>query len=171
MYKKYKFKEDIQLAVFDYIKEPDSTSVEAGRKEYQILGDVTTKLKDLSGQLNIPFLAAVQVNRAGDVADSDRVARYGDIVAFWGLRDKKRADEEGWDLDEIGHYGLSIRDTRRGGGTSELGIGFKFKKTKLRILEVPKMNQVENFDFLDDDLKVDVGEIEKVGFVDNNELL
>ena len=33
------------------------------------------------------------------------------------------------------------------------------------------MNQVENFDFLDDDLKVDVGEIEKVGFVDNNELL
>lgn len=171
LYKKYKFKEDIQLAVFDYIKEPDSTSVEAGRKEYQILGDVTTKLKDLSGQLNIPFLAAVQVNRAGDVADSDRVARYGDIVAFWGLRDKKRADEEGWDLDEIGHYGLSIRDTRRGGGTSELGIGFKFKKTKLRILEVPKMNQVENFDFLDDDLKVDVGEIEKVGFVDNNELL
>jgi len=171
LYKKYKYKEDIQLAVFDYIKEPESSSVEAGRKEYQILGDVTTKLKDLSGQLNIPFLAAVQVNRAGDVADSDRVARYGDIVAFWGLRDKKRADEEGWDLDTIGHYGLSIRDTRRGGGTSELGIGFKFRKTRLRILEIPKMDQVESFDFLDEDLKIDVGDLDSVGMVESDGLL
>ncbi|MBV5347953.1 AAA family ATPase [bacterium] len=171
LYKKYKFKEDIQLAVFDYVKEPESTSVEAGRKEYQILGDVTTRLKDLSGQLNIPFLAAVQVNRAGDVADSDRVARYADIVAFWGLRDKKIADEEGWDLDTVGHYGLSIRDTRRGGGTSDLGIGFKFRKTRLRILEVPKMDQVENFDFLDEPVKVDVGNVNSNGLVDEDGIL
>lgn len=169
LYKKYKFKEDIQLAIFDYIKEPSGTG--DGRKEYQILGDVTTKLKDLSGQLNIPFLAAVQVNRAGDVADSDRVARYGDIVAFWGLRDKKQADEEGWDLDTIGHYGLSIRDTRRGGGTSDVGIGFKFRKTRLRILEVPKMDQVESFDFMDDDLKVDVGNINSSGIIEENGIL
>lgn len=166
LYKKYKFKEDIQLAIFDYIKEPSSSSVEAGRKEYQILGDVTTRLKDLSGELNIPFLAAVQVNRTGDVADSDRVARYGDIVAFWGLRDKKTADEEGWDLDTIGHYGLSIRDTRRGGGTSELGIGFKFRKTRLRILEVPKMDQVESFDFLDEPVKIDVGNLNTSGIIE-----
>lgn len=156
LYKKYKFKEDIQLAVFDYIKEPESSSVEVGRKEYQILGDVTTRLKDLSGQLNIPFLAAVQVNRSGDVADSDRVARYGDIVAFWGLRDLKKAEEEAIDLDIAGHYGLCIKDTRRGGTTGEWGIGFKFKKTKLRVLEVSQENQVETFDYLND-LKLDLG--------------
>ena len=156
LYKKYKFKEDIQLAVFDYIKEPESSSIEAGRKEYQILGDVTTRLKDLSGQLNIPFLAAVQVNRSGDVADSDRVARYGDIVAFWGLRDLKKAEEEAVDLDIAGHYSLCIKDTRRGGATGEWGIGFKFKKTKLRVLEVSQENQVETFDYLND-LKIDLG--------------
>lgn len=157
LYKKYKYKEDIKLAVFDYIKEPESQSVEAGRKEYQILGDVTTKLKDLSGQLDIPFLAAVQLNRSGDIADSDRVARYGDVVAFWGLRDLKTAEEEAWDLDSIGHYGLSIRDSRRGGGTGEVGIGYHFRKTKLRIEEVDQNFQVENFDYLED-LKIEVGQ-------------
>jgi len=156
LYKKYKFKEDIKLGVFDYIKEPESSSIEAGRKEYQILGDVTTRLKDLSGQLNIPFIAAVQVNRSGDVADSDRVARYGDIVAFWGLRDLKRAEEEAIDLDLAGHYSLCIRDTRRGGTTGEWGIGFKFKKTKLKILEVSQENQIETFDYLSD-MKIDLG--------------
>ncbi len=172
LYKKYKFKEDIKLAVFDYIKEPESSSVEAGRKEYQILGDVTTRLKDLSGQLDIPFLAAVQVNRTGDVADSDRVARYGDIVAFWGLRDLKKAEEEAVDLDIAGHYGLCIRDTRRGGTTGEWGIGFKFKKTKLRIVEVSQENQVETFDYLSD-LKLDLGSNQNGGdsFAEHNTLL
>ncbi len=172
LYKKYKFKEDIQLAIFDYIKEPESTSIVAGRKEYQILGDVTTKLKDLSGQLNIPFLSAVQLNRAGDVADSDRIARYGDIIAFWGMRNLKTADEEGWDLDDIGHYGLSIRDSRRGGGTGEVGIGFKFYKTTLTIKEVEQSSQVEKFDYLED-VKIELGQIDDSisDFTEENGLL
>ncbi len=171
LYKKYKFKEDIKLAVFDYIKEPESSSVEVGRKEYQILGDVTTRLKDLSGQLDIPFLAAVQVNRSGDVADSDRVARYGDIVAFWELRDLKKAEENAVDLDIAGHYSLRIKDSRRGGTTGEWGIGFKFKKTKLRILEVSQENQVETFDYLND-LKIDLGDSDdNKSFIENGDLL
>jgi replicative DNA helicase len=157
LYKKYKFKEDIKLAIFDYIKEPEASSIVEGRKEHQILGDVTTKLKDLSGQLDIPFLTAVQLNRSGDVADSDRIARYGDIVAFWGLRNLKTAEEEGWDLDYNGHYGLSIKDSRRGGGTGEAGIGFKFYKTTLTIKEVEQEAQVEQFDYLED-VKIEVGQ-------------
>lgn len=168
LYKKYKFKEDMKLAIFDYIKEPDSSSTESGRKEHQILGDVTTRLKDLSGQLDVPFLAAVQLNRSGDVADSDRVARYGDVVAFWGLRDIKKAEEEKLDLDIIGHYGLSIKDSRRGGSTGELGIGYKFLKTKLKILEVPQMDQAEQFDYLDDK-KIDLGDaVNAAGLADEN---
>lgn len=143
LYRKYKLKEDISLGIFDYVKEPDLSSVDKGRKEYQILGDVTTKLKDLAGQLDIPFLAAVQLNRAGDVADSDRVARYGDVIAFWGLRDSKQAEENAWDLDEIGHYGLYIKDSRRGGTTGAAGIGYHFFHSKLTIREVPIINQVE----------------------------
>jgi replicative DNA helicase len=147
LYKKYKLKEDIQLGIFDYIKEPDLSSVDKGRKEHQILGDVTTKLKDLSGQLDIPFLAAVQLSRAGDVADSDRIARYADVIAFWGLRDLKEAEENAWDLDEIGHYGLYIKDSRRGGTTGSAGIGYKFIHSKLTIKEVPLEHQVEKYLF------------------------
>ena len=143
LYKKYHIKENITLGVFDYIKAPENTDTTKGKQEHQVLGDVTTKLKDLSGMLNIPFLAAVQLNRSGDVADSDRIARYGDIVAFWGLRDKKQAEDEAWDLDECGYYGLSIKDSRRGGRTGEAGIGYQFFHSKLSIKEVDVMKQIE----------------------------
>jgi len=165
LFKKYHLKENIVLGVFDYIKEPDSASTEKGRKEHQILGDVTTKLKDLAGMLNIPFLAAVQLNRSGDVADSDRIARYGDVIAFWGLRDKKKAEEEAWDLEECGFYGLSIKDSRRGGRTGEAGIGYHFFHSKLIIKEVDVTKQVENS--RDENERIDTGIIEKVGGIDD----
>jgi replicative DNA helicase len=152
LYKKYKIKENIQLAIFDYIKEPDLTG--NNRKEHQLLGDVTTKLKDLSGSLDIPFLAAVQLSRANDVADSDRIARYADVIAFWGIRDAEEAEENGWDLEESGFYGLSIKDSRRGGRTGKQGIGFHFYKTKLRIIEASPDKQIEHFNE-----RVDVGDI------------
>lgn len=138
LYKKYKYKEKIGLIVFDYLKEPDSASVDRQRKEYQLLGDVTTKLKDLSGQLDIPALTAVQLNRDNDVADSDRIARYADIICHWGTRDKDELEEGG---NACGTHKLVIRDTRRGGATSEHGIGYMFFKEQLNIKEVPISQQ------------------------------
>jgi replicative DNA helicase len=133
LYKKYKYKEDIGLIVFDYLKEPDSSSIDRQRKEYQLLGDITTKLKDLAGQLNIPALTAVQLNRDNDVADSDRIARYADVVAHWKHRPKDEIEEGG---NDCGGYKLEIRDTRRGGATNQHGIGYNFFKTCLMIREV-----------------------------------
>lgn len=138
LYRKYKQKENIGLMVFDYLKEPDSTSIERQRKEYQVLGDVTTKLKDLAGQLDIPALTAVQLNRNNDVADSDRIARYADIVCFWGVREAEEVDAGGYDC---GSHKLVIKDTRRGGTTSKEGIGYMFFKEFLRIKEVPADKQ------------------------------
>lgn len=143
LYKKYKIKENIGLIIFDYLKEPDSSSVDRQRKEYQILGDVTSKLKDLAGELNIPALTAVQLNRSGDVADSDRIARYGDIVAFWQTRTDKEL-EDGGDFKNVGTHKLVIKDTRRGGSTNEHGIGFNFWKKHIRISEVPVDRQFFN---------------------------
>lgn len=133
LYKKYKYKEDIGLIVFDYLKEPDSTSVDRQRKEYQLLGDVTTKLKDLAGQLNIPAITAVQLNRDNDVADSDRIARYADVIAHWAERPPDELEEGG---GNCGTHKLEIRDTRRGGATNRHGIGFNFFKSILKISEV-----------------------------------
>jgi replicative DNA helicase len=144
IYKKYRHKEKIGLIVFDYLKEPDSSSVDKQRKEYQILGDVTTKLKDLAGQLNIPALTAVQLNRTNDIADSDRIARYADVICFWGDRDKEEIQEGGL---ECGSHKLVIKDTRRGGATSNYGIGYMFFKEFLKIREVPIDRQYfANFD-------------------------
>ena len=134
LYKKYKHKDKIGLIVFDYLKEPDSSSVDKQRKEYQLLGDVTTKLKDLAGQLNIPALTAVQLNRDEDIADSDRIARYADIIGHWGTRTKEEYEAGG---NACGNHKLVIKNTRRGGATSKEGIGFMFFKEKLQIREVP----------------------------------
>ena len=133
LYKKYKIKHNIGLMVFDYLKEPSSASVDRERKEHQLLGDVTTKLKDLAGELDIPALTAVQLNRSGDVADSDRIARYGDIVAFWQAKSEDDRKAENY---KKGSHKLIIKDTRRGGSTGEDGISYFFFKKQLLIKEV-----------------------------------
>lgn len=144
LYKKYKHKEKIGLIVFDYLKEPDSSSVDRQRKEYQLLGDVTTKLKDLAGRLDIPALTAVQLNRDDDIADSDRIARYADVICIWGGRGKDEMEAGG---SECGSHKLVIKDTRRGGATSLEGIGYNFFKDFLKIREVPIDKQYfTNFD-------------------------
>jgi replicative DNA helicase len=160
LYKKYKMKEDIAVAFFDYIKEPQfSASASAQRKEYQILGDVATRLKDLAGSLDIPFVAAAQVNRQGDIADSDRIARYGDVIAFWMTQDEKLMEEH---QKKIGGYKLVIKDSRRGGGTSDDGIGYYFWKDRLRIREVPPDRQLFNYE---------EGEVTNYGTADDEEEL
>lgn len=149
LFTKYKLKEDIGVAIFDYLKEPDSTSIDRNRKEYQILGDVTTKLKDLGGKLNIPVLSAVQLNRSNEVADSDRVARYGDIVTMWSKIYKDDAEEK--KAIESGTYKkdthkLVVRTTRRGGSTGEEGIHYQFTKRILGIKELEPHMQPKDFD-------------------------
>jgi replicative DNA helicase len=131
LYKKYKYVENIELAVFDYIKAPPGANF-SNKKEHQLLGDVTTALKDLAGELQVPVLCANQINRQDDVADSDRILRYADVLIFF----KKKKKE---DIDKVGlaggTYKLIVTDSRRGGTTTEDGIGFEFRKTNLQMWE------------------------------------
>lgn len=142
LYKKYKLKHNIGLMIFDYIKEPDSSSIERQRKEYQVLGDVTTKLKDLAGSLDIPCLTAVQVNREGAVADSDRIVRYADTIMQWMYKTTEEREAKG---DDGGQYKLVVKETRRGGMTPEEGIGYLFHKTTLNIKEAEPPDQIIDY--------------------------
>jgi replicative DNA helicase len=142
LYKKYKMKHDIGLMIFDYIKEPDSTSIERNRKEYQVLGDVTTALKDLAGTLNIPCLTAVQVNREGAVADSDRIIRYADTIMQWMYKTEDEQTSKGL---AGGQYKLVVRETRRGGMTPDEGIGYIFKKSILSVKEAEAPDQLIDY--------------------------
>ena len=132
IYNKYKHVEDIGLAVFDYIKEPPGGSKDKNRKEHQLLGDVTTALKDMSGELQIPFLCANQLNRQYDIADSDRILRYADVLMFFKHREIEEMDRGG--IRSGGHK-LVITNSRRGGTTPEEGIGYEFLKRTLRLSE------------------------------------
>jgi len=132
IYKKYKHREDIGLAVFDYIKAPPGADFR-NKKEYQILGDVTTALKDLSGQLDIPVLCANQINRQQDIADSDRILRYADVIMIFRPKTFEEVTNEGGLAG--GRFKLMITDSRRGGTTPEEGIGYDFIKSSLQISE------------------------------------
>jgi len=142
LYKKYKIKHDLGLILFDYLKEPDPSSTDGSRKEYQLLGDITTVLKDLAGQLDIPAVTAVQLNRSGQIADSDRIARFGDVIAQWMSKDSKDMEEHGY---KAGTHKLIVRDTRRGGATPEEGIEYRFFKEQLRIKEVDIQDQTIDY--------------------------
>jgi len=139
LYKKYKYREDIQLAVFDYIKSPEGADYK-NKKEYQVIGDVTTALKDIAGELDIPVLAANQINRQQDIADSDRVLRYADVLMFFKPKasDEFRKIEEDYGkprTPDFGTHKLIIADSRRGGTTPPEGIDFQFYKRYLKLVE------------------------------------
>lgn len=154
IYNKYKHVEGIELAIFDYIKEPPGG--DKSRKEYQLLGDVTTSLKDLSGELQIPFVCANQLNRQKDIADSDRVLRYADVLMFLKPKEIEEIERGGM---EAGGYKLVITDSRRGGTTPEEGIGFDFLKRTLQMNEAKV--QLIDYDSKEykekEDLKYDAG--------------
>lgn len=131
LFKMYKSKYDIQLGIFDYIKMPANANTK-NLKEYQILGDLTTRLKDLAGQLNIPILCAAQVNREGQVADSDKIERYGDCIIVFDYKSEKEIAATGI---KGGRHKLIIRRTRGGGETPKEGISINFYKPILTLRE------------------------------------
>jgi hypothetical protein len=105
MARKFHAREKIGAFFFDYIKLPEVTGVEAF-KEYQVLGNIATGLKDLAGRLNIPVVAAAQIKRGDtvspktrfhdwDVADSDRIGRYCNNLITVAQKSQKEIEEDG----------------------------------------------------------------------------
>ena len=129
--RKYHSKHNIGLVIFDYIKsgsQEDFSTI----KEYQLLGNVTIALKDISGILDIPILTAVQRGRNGDIADSDRIARYADVVVILEEKTKEEIQTLGF---TGGLHKFVVKYSRRGGETPFEGIGLHFKKSIMNIQE------------------------------------
>lgn len=103
-----KYKMDLQFVVYDYIKmdEPDT-----GRN-YNLLGDLTNFLKNtISGELELATLAAAQLNREGNTADSDKIERYVSTSVLWR---PKKAEEIAADGIDCGNYAACIDVNRNG---------------------------------------------------------
>ena len=96
--RKYQVEHGVKLVVFDYIKLPSSDS-NLGDKEFQALGYLTSALKDIAGELKVPIISAVQLNRSavgkedmdeGMIAGSDRILFLANRVCMM----RKSTEEE-----------------------------------------------------------------------------
>lgn len=136
----YKLKYGIGLAIFDYIKAPTAENGMVDKREDQILGDVTTALKNVAGKLNIPVLTACQINtRTGRVADSDRIGRYANTLIEF--RPKTIEELESQDFYKHGTHWLRIFTTRAGGNCK---IPIRFWKKCLKLQEAEEFISEED---------------------------
>jgi len=147
--RKYHHQGKAMCLFFDYIKLPDADlQMVANVKEYQALGYLTVALKNLAGQLQIPVVTAVQINREGankghvssaNFADSDRILRYANTLLGLAAKPKKEQIEmeEKYGRERAlaaGTHRLQILDTRAG-GTNFDGIDVYFRKQVLTMRE------------------------------------
>lgn len=114
-----------QVIIFDYIKLPDSGSVE---KEHVFLGNVTSALKNsIAKELDVSVITAAQTKQDDPfaIADSDRIKRYSTFVGVWAECVGKHRNK--------GSHRLFITKNRF--GFVDQSIYFNFNKPYLRITE------------------------------------
>lgn len=79
---------------YDYIKSNETSTSD----NYNIIGAMCDFLKNnIAGDLDIPVLAACQLNRNGDVADSDKINRYLSVAIKWGYKTGEQRLSDGGD--------------------------------------------------------------------------
>lgn len=130
-----KYKIGLQFVIFDYMKGNtlDSSAL------YNELGGRCDFLKnEVAGVLELAVLAACQLNRQNQVADSDKLERYASVSMSWR---NKTSDEIIMDGEECGNYRLNISLNRLGEQMDDSEyIDFVFDGSKMRIDETEKQH-------------------------------
>lgn len=107
--KKWKTQKNLGLFIYDYIK-PGSTYGAA--ETSQSLGLITDFIKGLAGKYDIATMAGLQRNKAtGQVADSQKPERYGDVMMYWI---PKTSEEIRRDGESCGNFKMVITKNRNG---------------------------------------------------------
>ena len=139
---KLKYKMDLQFVIYDYMKgnTTDSSAL------YNELGGRCDFLKnDVAGKLKLAVLAACQLNRANQVADSDKLERYASVSMLWR---SKSNDEIIMDGEECGNYMLNVSLNRLGEQMMDKQyIDFIFDGSHMRIDECKVQHSVEENPF------------------------
>lgn len=87
-----KRKMNLGFVVYDYLK---SNEKDTGMN-YNILGQMCDFLKNkVAGELDLPVLAACQLNRQHEVADSDKINRYLSVGVKWGYKSQEQIAKDG----------------------------------------------------------------------------
>ena len=82
----------VGFVVYDYLKSNETSSSD----NYNLLGAKCDYLKNnIAGELNIPVLAACQLNRNGEVADSMKINRYLSVGIKWEHKTQEMIAKDG----------------------------------------------------------------------------
>lgn len=133
----------IRFFVFDYLKSNES---ETGTN-YNVLGAKCDFLKNkIAGELNLAVLAACQLNRQGEVADSIKINRYLSVGIKYGHKTQEQIVNDG---AECGNVYAKIYVNRLGKQMREDDeddyIDLYFDGDKMTISEVKQHNKQNNF--------------------------
>ena len=139
IHKILKYKMGLEFSIFDYIK----SNILSSSENYNALGARCDFLKNnIAGELNIAMLAGAQLNRANQVADSDKLERYVSASMLW--RDKT-TEELAKDTLDCGNFALTVDLNRMGEqmGEDEY-IDFKFDGNRMRIEQAKQHDSSSN---------------------------
>lgn len=90
--KMLKYKIGLTFVVFDYIKSNETSTSD----NYNILGAKCDFLKNrIAGELDLAVLSACQLNRMGEVADSDKINRYLSVGIKWDYKTQEMVANDG----------------------------------------------------------------------------
>jgi len=134
----------LQFVVFDYIKSDDSLLDAAARSAY--MGGMTNFLKNtIAGELNLSVLAFCQLNRSGEVAESDAIERYCSTMCKW---EEKTPEEIERDGRECGTHKITVKLNRLGiqhNGDDEY-IDMMWLRDRIGIVQATQHKPDEPFD-------------------------
>jgi replicative DNA helicase len=130
-------RQGLDFLIFDYIKANDGDA----NTLYNKLGQKADYIKNIiAGQLNIPVLTASQLNRQGEISDSDKLARYVSTVVYW--KQKNKGDLEGQDWKKVGNATMQVRTNRLGEQMADDDyIHVCFDGNRMTIWEAPNQKQ------------------------------
>ena len=128
----------LDFVIVDYIKSQGSNT---SSEIYNMLGEYTDFLKNrIAGELSLPVLAAAQLNRGGEIADSFKIEQFASTITI--LRKKKRAEIER-DGRECGNYKLFVKLNRLGDQMGDIStdyIDLEFTGSKVQFEEAAQQH-------------------------------
>lgn len=131
--KMLKHKMGLAFVVYDYMKSNEVSTSD----NYNILGAKADFLKNrIASELDMAVLSACQLNRAGEVADSDKINRHLSVGIKWGFKTQDMIAKDGL---ECGNAWAKIYVNRNGeqmpDDDEEEYIDFIFDGAKMTIVE------------------------------------
>lgn len=136
------YKMNLQFVIYDYMKGNTMDSSQL----YNELGGRCDFLKnDVAGKLKLAVLAACQLNRANQVADSDKLERYASVSMLWRA---KSSDEIIMDGENCGNFLLNVNLNRLGEQMFDKEyIDFVFDGSHMRIEECKEQHSIQEEPF------------------------